>query len=84
MAAGARRVTLQGAEGDEEGDGGDGVHDVRLDMAATSAYALRLHLSFVFSPCSHLTNEVYFRLVKPRLHAVLKIELAVRVCHSEG
>jgi hypothetical protein len=27
MAAGARRATKQGAEGDEEGDGGDGVHD---------------------------------------------------------
>jgi hypothetical protein len=27
MAAGTRRATRQGAEGDEEGDGGDGVHD---------------------------------------------------------
>ena len=27
MAAEARRETRQGAEGDEEGDGGDGVHD---------------------------------------------------------
>ena len=27
MAAGARRATRQGAEGDKEGDGGDGAHD---------------------------------------------------------
>jgi hypothetical protein len=27
MAAEARRETRQGAEGDEEGDGGDGAHD---------------------------------------------------------
>jgi hypothetical protein len=27
MAAGARRATRHGAEGDEEDDGGDGVHD---------------------------------------------------------
>jgi hypothetical protein len=27
MVAGARRATRQGAEGDEEGDGGDRVHD---------------------------------------------------------
>ena len=36
MAAGARRATRYGAEGDEEGDGGDGVHDSdeRYDYAS--------------------------------------------------
>ena len=41
MAAEARRETRRGAEGDEEGDGGDGVHD-------SERVGLRTTFSFVF------------------------------------